>query len=147
MNMFEQLWTREEIGQRLKEERRRLGLSQEEFATAGGIRRSTLYQYERGDRRPSLDFLLKTVSAGVDLNFMIFGKRDVRLVDEIRLERRTLDQIYAIVDRYARDPRGRALAIEHRQDLFRQLCAIVEQQPEEDVDWDKVEKVAEAFAA
>lgn len=145
--MFEQLWTREEIGQRLKAERRRLGLSQGDFATSGGIRRSTLYQYERGDRRPSLDFLLKTATAGVDLNFIIFGKRNVRLADEVRVERQTLDQIYAIVDRYARDARGRALAIEHRQDLFRQLCSIVEQQPEADVDWDKVEKVAEAFAA
>lgn len=145
--MFEQLWTRKEIGQRLKEERRRLGLSQEDFSAAGGIRRSTLYQYERGDRRPSLDFLLKTASVGVDLNFIIFGKRNVRLVDEFRVERETLDQIYAIVDRYARDRRGRALAIEHRQELFRQLCAIVEQQPEEDVDWAKVEEVAEAFAA
>lgn len=145
--MFEQLWTRKEIGQRLKAERRRLNLSQEELAVAGGIRRSTLYQYERGDRRPSLDFLLKTASAGVDLNFIIFGQRSVRLADEVRVERHILDQIYAIVDRYARDARGRALAIEHRQELFRQLCAIVEQHPEETVDWDEVERVAEAFAA
>ena len=145
--MFEQLWTRKEIGQRLRAERRRLGLSQDALANAGGIKRTTLYQYERGDRRPSLDFLLKAVSAGVDLNYIVFGERRVRLVGELRIERAVLDRIFVVVNRYARDSKGRALAVEHQQELFRQLYEMVEQQSSRNVDWDDVERVAQAYAA
>tara|TARA_R110002096_G_scaffold436045_1_gene666019 strand:+ start:5915 stop:6352 length:438 start_codon:yes stop_codon:yes gene_type:complete len=145
--MSETLWNPESIGERLKSERRRLGLSQEKFAEAGGIKRTTLYQYEHGDRRPSLDFLLQCTSAGLDLAYVIFGERNLRLAGSINIEQSELDQILALVDQYARDSRGRALATEHRQELFRQLCEMANTRTQDEVDWDAIENTAREFAA
>ena len=145
--MFEILWDPENIGERLKSERRRLGLSQDKFAEAGGIRRTTLYQYEHGDRRPSLDFLLQSTSAGLDLAYIIFGERNLRLAGTVHIEQAELDRILALVDQYARDSRGRALATEHRQELFRQLCDMANSRAKNDVDWAAIEDTARAFAA
>ena len=145
--MFETLWNPESIGERLKSERRRLGLSQDKFAEAGGIKRTTLYQYEHGDRRPSLDFLLQCTSAGLDLAYIIFGERNLRLGGSIHLEQSELDRILSLVDQYARDSRGRALATEHRQELFRQLCKMANSDTADTVDWNAIEGSARAFAA
>ena len=143
--MRNDLWTPTEIGERLRTERRRLGLSQDAFAEAGGIRRTTLYQYERGDRLPSLGFLLKCASVGLDLSYMIFGERIHHSSTTLHLEQEDLDRIFNIVDRFARDSKGRALAIEHRRELFRQLCAIANAGNEGGVDWESVSYLAEAF--
>ncbi len=145
--MLETLWNPESIGERIKSERRRLGLSQDKFAEAGGIRRTTLYQYEHGDRRPSLDFLMKSTSVGLDLAYIIFGERNLRIAGAIHIEQEELNRILALVDQYARDSRGRALATEHRQELFKQLCSIANSRSEEDVDWSAIESTAQAFAA
>lgn len=145
--MSETLWNPESIGARLKSERRRLGLSQDKFAEAGGVKRTTLYQYEHGDRRPSLDFLVKSTSAGLDLAYIIFGERNLRLAGAVHIEQEELDRILSLVDQYARDSRGRALATEHRQELFRQLCDIANSRVEDEVDWRAIESVAQAFAA
>lgn len=145
--MSETLWNPESIGERLRSERRRLGLSQDSFAKAGGVRRTSLYQYEHGDRRPSLDFLLQATSVGLDLAYIIFGERNLRLTGALNIEQAELDRILALVDQYARDARGRALATEHRQELFRQLCAMANRKTVEKVDWTAIEDTARAFAA
>lgn len=145
--MHDEIWTPVEIGERLRTERRRLGLSQDAFAEAGGIRRTTLYQYERGDRRPSLDFLIKCITVGLDLSYMMFGQRDLRLGAEIKLEEAELARISALVDIYARDSRGRMLAHEHQQELLSQLCRIASDKSEEQVDWKELEEIARRFAA
>lgn len=144
--MSDLLWDPKTIGKRLRIERRRLGLTQEEFAQAGGIRRTALYQYEKGDRRPSLDFLLACVSVGLDLSFIIFGERRLRPVSEIRLSDQEHARIFALVNTYARDSRGRALAPEHQQELLSQLCRIASDQSEDQVDWDELEATARKFA-
>jgi len=145
--MFETLWDPESIGERIKSERRRLGLSQDKFAEAGGIKRTTLYQYEHGDRLPSFSFLLKTAVAGLDLGYIIYGRRNLRLADGVHLEQSELDRILALVDQYARDGKGRALAFEYRRELTQQLCAMVGSRIEGDVDWPAIEDIAKEFAA
>ena len=59
-----------EVGERLKHERKRLGMSQEVFGAVGGVQRVTQYLYEQGDRSPTLEYLLRVVSAGVDLGYL-----------------------------------------------------------------------------
>ena len=144
--MAHDLWNPKSIGERLRVERRRLGLTQDAFARAGGIRRTALYQYEQGDRRPSLDFLLGCVSVGLDLSFIIFGERKLRPVSEIRLNEEEHARIFALVNTYARDSRGRALAPEHQQELLTQLCRNASDRSEEQVDWDELEATARRFA-
>lgn len=136
-----------EVGERLKIERKRLGLSQDAFAKEGGVKRTSLYQYERGDRMPTLDFLFSCSAIGLDVSFVIFGKHNLRANSEIQLQESELARIFALVDIYARDSHDRLLAHEHQQELLSQLCKIASERSEEDIDWNDLKEAARKFAA
>jgi transcriptional regulator with XRE-family HTH domain len=61
-----------ERGERLKEERKRLGYSLHEFAKQLGIHRNTQSNYEAG-REPPSSYLLAAQEAGVDIEYVIIG--------------------------------------------------------------------------
>lgn len=63
------------FGERLKEERKRLGMNQTEFALLGGVVKFTQINYEKGDNSPNLDYLAKLEAAGVDAYYILTGKR------------------------------------------------------------------------
>jgi transcriptional regulator with XRE-family HTH domain len=60
---------------RLKQERQRLGLSQEEFARLGGVQKRAQIHYEKGERKPDTDYLAAVAAAGVDVRYVITGQR------------------------------------------------------------------------
>lgn len=60
---------------RLREERRRLGLSQDELARTAGVSRATVAGYELGKTSPDLAYLLSIGEAGVDTHFVMNGHR------------------------------------------------------------------------
>lgn len=61
---------------RLREERIRLGLSQEAFsALANAAKRAQIY-YEKGERRPDADYLTAIAAAGVDVLYILTGRRE-----------------------------------------------------------------------
>lgn len=62
------------IGDRLKMERQRLGVSPAEFAVLCGVSRTSQFAYESGARLPDADYLAKANDAGVDLGFVVTGK-------------------------------------------------------------------------
>lgn len=62
-------------GERLRAERTRLGLKQEDFAQIGGVNRNTQGSYERGERTPDLAYLAAVASAGVDVMYVVTGNR------------------------------------------------------------------------
>jgi transcriptional regulator with XRE-family HTH domain len=63
------------IGQRIREERGKLGLSREEFAEVIGLSDYYVGQLERGERQMSLPVLVKVVNClHVPLDYLIFGK-------------------------------------------------------------------------
>ncbi len=64
----------EGFGQRLREERKRLGLNQEEMAQLAGIQRIAQSQYELGGREPRISYLAAIGAAGVNLGYLLFGK-------------------------------------------------------------------------
>ena len=65
-----------DIGQRLAEERARLGMNQDQFATAAGLKsRKTLYSYESGERSPDTAALAAWAALGVDVLYIITGRR------------------------------------------------------------------------
>lgn len=68
----------EGFGQRLKEERERLGMSQVEFATACGVKRTAQYNYEANERHPDIVYLGGAMAAGVDMGYLLTGSRDLR---------------------------------------------------------------------
>ena len=63
------------IGQRLREERVRLGLNQEDFAEKSGIHKNSLRHYEQGERSPTLALVLIFQDVGVDIGYVLTGRR------------------------------------------------------------------------
>lgn len=63
------------FGERLREERLRLDLSQAAFGAAGGVTKKTQMLYESGDRSPDSVYLAAIAAAGVDLQYVLLGMR------------------------------------------------------------------------
>lgn len=61
------------LGDRLRMERERIGLSQAKFADVGGVTRTTAFRYETDAHSPSLEFLHAVEDVGADPMFIIFG--------------------------------------------------------------------------
>ncbi|MDK2821521.1 MAG: hypothetical protein PWP31_1486 [Clostridia bacterium] len=63
------------IGQRIREEREKFGLSREEFAEIVGLSDYYVGQLERGERQMSLPVLIKVANClHVSLDYLIFEK-------------------------------------------------------------------------
>lgn len=61
------------LGSRLKEERKRLGLSQQEFGTIGGVEANAQGKYENGERIPRCDYMAALGKKGVDILYVLSG--------------------------------------------------------------------------
>ncbi|WP_420905765.1 helix-turn-helix domain-containing protein [Candidatus Magnetaquiglobus chichijimensis] len=59
----------------MKEERNRLGLTQEEFARLSGATRRTQTNYENDSRSPDADYLSAIAKAGADVGYLLTGVR------------------------------------------------------------------------
>ena len=93
-----------EAAVRLRAERERLGLTQENFAALGGVRRAVQYLYERGSRSPSLDYLLRVQDAGVNLAFVLNGSdKDFKPPAQILTETDLLSIVEAAVKIFPAD--------------------------------------------
>ncbi|ADU99011.1 Peptidase S24/S26A/S26B, conserved region protein [Alicycliphilus denitrificans BC] len=68
-----------QIGQRLKEERKRLGLKATDFESHGGWPASTIYGWESGKASPKSEFYANTQELGLDLQYIITGRRTAGL--------------------------------------------------------------------
>lgn len=62
------------IGERLKAERNRLGMSQEEFGAIGGVQKRAQMTYEQNKRQPDGGYLQALALAGVDVSFVLLGQ-------------------------------------------------------------------------
>jgi transcriptional regulator with XRE-family HTH domain len=63
------------VAERLVIERKRLGLSQAEFARQAGVSLSSQKRYEKGERKPDFDYIEVIESIGVDTYYVTFGSR------------------------------------------------------------------------
>jgi len=61
--------------ERLREERKRLGLNQDGFAALGGVQRTAQINYEKGERNPDAAYLSAIAAAGVDVTYILTGVR------------------------------------------------------------------------
>lgn len=64
------------FGTRLKDERKRLDVTQDVMAKMGGIAKTTYCNYEAGLREPGAAFLATLAAAGVDARYIITGVRE-----------------------------------------------------------------------
>lgn len=62
-----------DFSSRLRDERRRLNVSQEEFAALGGVKKGAQFNYENGSRSPDAEYLQAIANAGVDVQFLLTG--------------------------------------------------------------------------
>lgn len=60
--------------ERLREERQKLGLSQEEFGVLAGVKKRAQQNYEKGERFPDADYLMKIADHGVDTGYLVSGQ-------------------------------------------------------------------------
>ncbi|AYO54934.1 XRE family transcriptional regulator [Acinetobacter wuhouensis] len=63
------------IGQRLKEERERLGFTQPSFAELASTTKKSQIDYEKDLTQPKANYLASIAEAGADVNYIITGKR------------------------------------------------------------------------
>lgn len=63
------------FGERLRQERIRLDMSQEAFGAAGGVKKVAQSNYETGKRYPDGQYLERVSGIGVDIQFVVTGIR------------------------------------------------------------------------
>ena len=72
---------RHSIGIRLAGERKRVGLSQAELGTVGGVKKLAQSNYELGKRAPNSDYLGAILVTGVDVQYVITGLRSTNVAE------------------------------------------------------------------
>lgn len=112
----------------------RLGLTQSELAKAGGVNRITIYQYEKGDRRPSLNFLIGAMEVGVSLVFTLFGAHQLIVAQDKFVDLELATDIYALVDKAAIDKKGRPLPLVKRKKIYKELLSLAVNMKKDEVD-------------
>lgn len=91
-----------EIGPRLREERERVGLNQEQFAEAGGVSRRTVVAWEKGEQFPNAAFLATVSGMGVDVLYVLTGQRLQPVESTLTPEEQALLDNYKHSDEEAR---------------------------------------------
>ena len=74
------------IGDRLREERKRLGYNQTDFGALGGVERKTQYNYEFGNTCPDAAYLERIEKVGADVVYIQTGERSTAREFERRLD-------------------------------------------------------------
>lgn len=105
------------FGTRLRFERLRRNLTQEQFAQLGGVGRVSQHLYEQDARAPDTNYLLRLASYGIDAA----GLLDPRRTHTQGLAEETILQAFLTVDEIARDERGNALPVDERAKQFQNL--------------------------
>jgi len=137
------------MGKRLRQERKRLRLSQAELAAIGGVKANAQGHYELGIRLPRADYLASVYEVGVDVLYVVLGakKQDptqpliLRLNQNINAIASAVEEIGIWIDQrgsndvYARVQRQLEVLHEN-SDFIAEAMAdlIVRCAPEEDVD-------------
>lgn len=65
------------FGERLRSERKRVGLTQGDLADRASVESQTQSLYETNKRRPKADYLAAIAEVGLDVNFVLTGNRAV----------------------------------------------------------------------
>ena len=102
---------------RLKDERRRLGLTQDQMAEVGGVSKGSQVGYESGARPPTLTYLDRLLDAEVDVMFVLSGRR----LDDVALDRfdwELHDKILETIEIWLQESK-RALPFEKKMELLR----------------------------
>jgi transcriptional regulator with XRE-family HTH domain len=113
------------FGSRLRQERDRLGLTQQKFGELGGVKRVSQHLYEQDVRVPDMTYLMRLKEGGVDVWFLINGAPSTARTSSA-LPISTYVSAYRAVDELARDADGQALPLAERERLFDFLLTLLQ---------------------
>lgn len=102
------------LGERLKEERERLGLNQADFGTIGGVNRNSQANYEKGERSPDASYMAAVAAIGVDVLYVITGARTPSREEGLS------EREKAVLDNYRALPEGDQAAVQRLTDALAQ---------------------------
>ncbi|ECI4646551.1 XRE family transcriptional regulator [Salmonella enterica subsp. salamae] len=85
------------MGDRIREERKKLKLNQSDFAELAGCSRNAQAIYERGESLPGSAYLVRLSEIGVDVQYILTGQR--LPLTEISMEERALLENYRAMDK------------------------------------------------
>ncbi len=66
-----------EFGERIRLERQRLGLTQEQLANLVGVKKQSIYLYEHGRTSPTADIIFGFSKAGFRIQFLLLGREHI----------------------------------------------------------------------
>ena len=113
------------FGSRLRQERTRLGLTQQQLAELGGVKRLSQHLYEQDVRVPDTTYLMRLIGGGADEWFLISGTRSGSSNGET-LPRSVYVSAFRAVDELARDADGQPLPLAERERLFDFLLTLLQ---------------------
>lgn len=110
------------IGERLSDERKRLGYNQSDFSALAGITRKTLFGYESGERAPDALALAAWAKSGLDVLYVVTGQRQgVPAPAPAQEQEAPLDPDERILlDNYRHSPPDAQAALKATSDAFAQ---------------------------
>lgn len=106
----------DDFSQRLACERKRLGMTQAQFAEACGVKAASQFLYEKGERTPNAEYLLRAQNVGVSVGYLFDERADPKLATSYSPEE--LGHLYKLTDDACRDELGRLLDLEFRVSKF-----------------------------
>lgn len=121
MNKEERLLVLPGVGDRLRQERRRLGLSQERFGELAGLKRTVIGFFERGVAVPHTEYLATWAEHSLDVIYVLFGVRPEQLAAAV-LSTELTERVFAQIDQFENDL-GHTLDPKTRAKVFRMVLA------------------------
>lgn len=97
-----------DFGNRLRLERKRLGLNQAEMGALAGVSKMSQLNYEKGSSSPDVNYLQAIASAGVDIAFLLSGTRTAP--NALTPDEQALLDNYQHADEQGRDAARRVLS-------------------------------------
>ena len=70
------------FGERLREERVRLGLTQDAFGAVGGVKKLAQISYEQDKRYPDVGYMTALAAIGVDVGYVMLAKPSVEALSQ-----------------------------------------------------------------
>lgn len=108
-----------EMGARLRQERKRLGYSQREMGFLGGVAANAQGKYESGERVPKADYLAALASEGLDVLYVLTDQRStVSTVDNLLKQVARVDEPDAVFKEVKHAVRHLLLRIEELSSTY-----------------------------
>ena len=105
------------VGERLREEREKLGMNQTDFGLAAGVSRGTQKAYELESSSPDVRYLCTLQGIGVDVIYILTGNRAGVPLGDLSMEE------HQVLDMYRSLPESDKHHIHHSLSAFAELAS------------------------